>query len=99
MLRLDLCDYGDTYIFVKRTIDLGLLGMMVWHKKVLYLKIMSYLGHTFQKPITHSQKMQKILIFECQGNTCWSITTITFWHKEVSGIIIEMEWIKLIIIL
>ena len=46
MLRSDLCDYSDTYIFVKEIINLV-------HRKVLHLKIILHLDHAYEKLTTH----------------------------------------------
>ena len=51
MLRSDLCDYSDAYIFVKGAIDLLVAATNKNHKaeKMLCLKILLHLDHAFQK--------------------------------------------------
>ena len=56
MLRPDLCDFSDAYIFVKGTIAV---------EGDDDAKIMSHLYHAHQKSIEHLQTMQKILMVLC----------------------------------
>ena len=87
MLRSDLCDYSDVYIVVKgRIIATGTNAANKSNKK-LTLRIMLCLDHAYQKLITHSQTMQKILILLCR----WII-----WQNIVAIIIEITEMILLI---
>ena len=51
MLRSDLCDFSDAYIFVKGTIDLLVAAANKNHKaeKMFRLKIWLHLDRAFQK--------------------------------------------------
>ena len=52
MVRLDLCNYSDTYIVIKGKIAVE--GTNDANKrKNPSLKIMLHLYHAYQKPITH----------------------------------------------
>ena len=58
MLRSDLCDFSDAYIFVKGTITV-LIQMMEKETEVLHLKIMRHLLTVFQKSMAYKLIMQK----------------------------------------
>ena len=64
MLRSDLCDYSDAHIVVKGTIDLlaDVANKSDNAEKMLSLKIMFHLDHTFQKLTEHCLTMGKIWI-------------------------------------
>ena len=62
MLRSDLCNYNDAYIVAKFGKKLNALIMPTEEMKTQPSKTMLHLGHEYQKSITHSQTMQKILI-------------------------------------
>ena len=53
MLRSDLCDFSDAYIFVKGTITASYPNNT---KKMLHLKIMDHLSTVFQKSMTTQTK-------------------------------------------
>ena len=51
MLRLDFCDYSDSYVVVKVTTDIRVLRKNANTQKE---KKIVHLGHAYQKSITHS---------------------------------------------
>ena len=59
VLRSDLCDYSDAYIFVKRTINVTRPNNDAYDKKLAF-KIMHHLFSVFQKLIISLLTMQKI---------------------------------------
>ena len=87
MLRSDLCDYSDVYIVVKGRISATGTNAANKSNKKLTLRIMLCLDHAYQKLITNSQTMQKILILLCR----WII-----WQNIVAIIIEITEMILLI---
>ena len=87
MMRSDLCDYSDVYIVVKGRISATGTNAANKSNKKLTLRIMLCLDHSYQKLITHSQTMQKILILLCR----WII-----WQNIVAIIIEITEMILLI---
>ena len=44
---LDLYDYNDAYIVLKKQCIFGLMGIITCHKNVLYLMIMLHLVHAY----------------------------------------------------
>ena len=74
MLRSDLCDYSDANIVVEKR-KAEVLILIAQEIKTQLSREILHLGHAYQKLITYSQIMQKILILICQ---CIIIFTILY---------------------
>ena len=62
MLRSNLCDYSDVYIVVRGRISVSGTNNVSKRNEIQLLRIMFGLDHAYQKSITHSLKIQEILI-------------------------------------
>ena len=70
LLRSDLCDYNDKYIVVTWRITFEGTNNANKRNKNLPSRIMLHLVHAYQKLITHSLTMPKILMMLSRCITC-----------------------------
>ena len=95
MLRSDLCDYSDSCIVVKGRISVTGTNSANTRSKKLTFKINAPCRPCISKIINTFIDIVEDLDIVMTMSESSTFVIIILWHREVSGIIIEMKWMMM----